>query len=88
MTVRFPIEPLEAVALAQMECRGFAKVGDGLGRDRTLAAVTDVAAMAGTSERQWRRWRAYGVPLWHADRLAVALGRHPGELWPEYWEAA
>lgn len=85
---RFPIEPLEAVALAQLECRGFCAVGDGRGRDLTLAPLTEVAAMAGTSERQWRRWRKSGVPLWHADRMAVALGRHPGEVWPEYWEAA
>lgn len=34
------------------------------------------------------RYRAEGVPEFRADELACKLGRHPGELWDEWWANA
>jgi hypothetical protein len=31
-----------------------------------------------------QRWRAGGVPLYAADRAAVAAGAHPAEIWPNF----
>lgn len=87
---RFPIEPLEALALASLGRRGLRGSGFGVPSHRNpiYASVDEVAAEAGTTRRQWYRWRRQGVPLWEADRMAVTLGRHPAELWPQWWEAA
>jgi lambda repressor-like predicted transcriptional regulator len=30
-------------------------------------------------------WDKTGVPLWTADKLAVKLGAHPADIWPEEW---
>lgn len=30
------------------------------------------------------RWRQGGIPLYAADRAAIALGIHPNRLWPGY----
>jgi lambda repressor-like predicted transcriptional regulator len=32
-----------------------------------------------------QRWRREGVPLYSADAIAVALGCHPVEVWPEWY---
>lgn len=46
----------------------------------------DVAGVLGTSKRQVARWRAGARIQWiNADRLAVRLGMHPLEIWPEWW---
>lgn len=31
------------------------------------------------------RWAANGLSERQADELAVFLGRHPGEIWPQWW---
>lgn len=87
---RLSIAPLEALALASLGRRGFCPVGAGGPQTRNMnyAAVSEVAELAGTSRRQWYRWRRTGVDVWQADELAVRFGRHPGELWPEWWETA
>lgn len=36
--------------------------------------------------RQVHRWSGYGVSIWTADELAVSLGFHPIELWPQWLE--
>lgn len=52
--------------------------------DRTAA---ETAAAVGVTRRTLHRWKAAGeVPLAIADRLAVAAGRHPSEVWPDYFE--
>jgi hypothetical protein len=45
----------------------------------------DMAAMVGTSRRNLMRWSVEGIPELSADRVAVSLGLHPAELWPEWW---
>ena len=32
------------------------------------------------------RWKALGLSLIQADRCAVALGHHPVDLWPDWYE--
>lgn len=34
--------------------------------------------------RQLYRWNAYGIDQWRADRLAIGLGLHPAEVWPDW----
>ncbi len=47
---------------------------------------THLSELLGVSSRKLARWIAKGgVPLREADRLAVGLGRHPGELWGDEW---
>lgn len=31
------------------------------------------------------RWRRCGLTVERADELAVLVGHHPAELWPESW---
>ena len=46
------------------------------------------AVVLGVSSRQVERWRAgQQMRLVTADRLAVSLGVHPGNIWPEWWTA-
>ena len=52
-------------------------------------SMTDAefAAALGVERQTVHRWKSgrRQVAVAHADRLAVALGRHPGEIWPEWW---
>jgi hypothetical protein len=53
---------------------------------RPSAAV--VALAAGVTKRTVVRWRAGGLDERSADHAAIALGVHPCELWPEWWDGA
>lgn len=56
-----------------------------------VAAHGSVSALArtlGRNRAQVSKWRATGVPLLSADRVACALGRHPAEVWPQWWSLA
>ncbi len=51
--------------------------------------LADVAAMAGMSHEAIRiavRPGAETISLAQADRIAIGLGIHPSELWPEWWD--
>ncbi len=50
----------------------------------------DKARELGVSYRTVMRWRHNGHRLnpWAADRLAVTIGRHPAEVWPDYGAAS
>lgn len=50
----------------------------GVGADR-------IADRIGVTQRTVWRWVADGVPLWSADTIAVHLGYHPVELWPDLY---
>lgn len=43
-----------------------------------------LAEAAGVAPATLYRWRRSGVPVLRADELAVALGFHPVEVWPEW----
>ncbi len=54
------------------------------------ATFTDVADTLRINARTWRGYlRGEGsLTAEAADRYAVRLGKHPGEIWPEWWEVA
>lgn len=33
------------------------------------------------------KWMRSGLTVKAADQVAVRLGYHPGEIWPEWWQA-
>lgn len=42
----------------------------------------------GANRSNVHRWRRRGLTLDSADRCATALGLHPANVWPEWWEVA
>lgn len=48
--------------------------------------VSVLARALGVDRAQVARWRSDGVPIESADRIAVAVGRHPAEVWPEWYD--
>lgn len=44
-----------------------------------------LARALGRDVAQVNKWVQHGVPLYSADRIAIALGRHPFEIWPEWF---
>ena len=52
-------------------------------------SVVELARRFGVARRQMHRYVAGGgVPECAVDRLAVACGLHPGEVWAEWFEGA
>jgi hypothetical protein len=48
----------------------------------------NISALARVIDRdvaQVSKWVRDGVPLYSADRIAIELGRHPFEIWPEWF---
>lgn len=85
---RLPIAPLEVIACSHLgRARPIAAPSESC--DPRLASVADMADLVGVTRRSWTRWRQAGtIPLDSADRAAVALGRHPSEIWGfEFHEA-
>lgn len=46
-----------------------------------------VAGWCGVSPGSVPEWKRRGLSVDQADRVAIALGRHPIELWPDFHEA-
>ena len=44
-----------------------------------------IARTIGMSTNTMLMWDKTGVPVWTADRLAVKLGAHPADIWPDEW---
>jgi len=51
-------------------------------------SVSCLAQALGRQRAQVQKWRRDGVPLCSADRLAVAVGCHPVEIWPEWYDVS
>lgn len=51
-------------------------------------SLREIAATSGVPVKTVFRWRAEGLSLWQADRLAIAWGTHPCLWWPEWWDLA
>jgi hypothetical protein len=77
VTARLPLEPLLEWIVPSVDDRA----------DQPPGART-IAAQCGVTLGTARRWQRCGVPLDEADEAAVALGVHPCEVWPEWWEVA
>jgi hypothetical protein len=54
------------------------------GNNRGDAAI--VADVTGLPLKRVAQWRVRGMGTTAADRAAVALGLHPGEIWPEWFD--
>lgn len=52
---------------------------------RVWGTAAEIARALNVRERTVYRWLADGVSYDLADRIAVAAGRHPCELWGEAW---
>jgi transposase-like protein len=48
--------------------------------------MSTLARALGVDRAQLGRWRRTGVTPSTADRLAVRLGFHPAELWPQWFD--
>lgn len=53
---------------------------------RRYGTVSTLARALGKDRMQVSRWRRDGVPVVSADHIAVALGMHPVEVWPDWYE--
>ena len=51
-------------------------------------SMLELARRSGEHPRQLHRWQGYGVTVFQADRLAMAIGHHPVEVWGSAWETA
>ena len=71
---------------------GFEKLDAALGlQPRNVRAEVvddDRAGALGVSRARVVAYRKRGLSEDQADRLAVHIGRHPGEVWPEWWALA
>ncbi len=47
----------------------------------------ELADVFGVDDRTVRRWRAQGLSIEQADRLAIAAGLHPAIVWGPEWDA-
>lgn len=47
-----------------------------------------LARMLGVGNRSVTRWQHDGLGVDTADVLAVRLGRHPAEVWPDWYETS
>jgi len=74
--LRVAFEPLERLALAVTE--PYVETDNGM---QSAGTTMRVARALGTHDNNVRRWRREGLPEHRADSFAVALGRHPAELW-------
>lgn len=77
-------DPTPALELARQQClaSGYMNpTGNPVGADM-------LAARMGLNKRSIVRYRSgQWMHRDTADRVALALGRHPGEIWPEWWTA-
>ena len=53
---------------------------------RMYGSVSMLAIALGRHRTQVSEWNANGIPVVSADRVAVALGMHPIEVWPDWYE--
>ena len=88
---RLSFAPLVA-ALGQVfvHCPGndasIGNLGDGSCWQEVEGVPTSMLAeLTGFSARTLHRWVHDGVPVDEADRIAVKLGMHVAEIWPEWW---
>jgi hypothetical protein len=81
--VRLPMDHLERVVLAMLGRRGF--VPNSSNQDPSRASREEAAALCGVSTRTWQRWRDERTLPWRAaDGVAVRLGLHPLNIWPDF----
>lgn len=48
--------------------------------------LVQLAHRLGVHRQQVAQYRSRGLSERQADRVAIALGFHPIEIWPDYWD--
>ena len=48
-------------------------------------AAPHIALLLNVTRSNVLRWRTSGVPYYDADLIAIRLGRHPSEIWDDWW---
>lgn len=56
--------------------------------EKVAGSISDIARRAETDRTTIQRWKRHGLTSLAADRIAVAYGYHPSELWPEWLDEA
>ena len=78
---RFPLQPLIDIIEARH--------AEGVDVYTHIGAPGRLGRVAGTNRATVHRWLQEGTITQNgADRCAIALGYHPGEIWPEWWDLA
>lgn len=49
------------------------------------SSAAELAALVRVSRESVHRWRSEGLNWIRADACAIALGDHPGNIWPDLW---
>lgn len=49
-------------------------------------SISALARALGRDYAQVQKWSSDGVPERSADRIAVAVGLHPVDVWPDWYE--
>lgn len=52
--------------------------------EKAAGSIEALSEVVGVSVRKLYDWRKRGLDLWRADRWAVAVNRHPLDLWPDW----
>ena len=50
----------------------------------TCTNLCDLARRSGYPVRTIQRWKTTGIPYYSADKLAIKLGLHPANIWPQW----
>lgn len=53
-----------------------------------FADMSTASQMLGVTPRSLQRWRETGLPWGKADALAVKVGFHPSDLWPDWFDSS
>lgn len=54
--------------------------------ERFEGNASDLARAAGVNASAVTRWKERGLSLAQADDIAVRLGLHPMEVWPDFYD--
>ena len=50
------------------------------------SATAELALRLDATRSAVHRWRKFGIPVFSADKAAIALGVHPCLIWPEWFD--
>jgi hypothetical protein len=78
---RYPLEPLARLLGVELGRIGGYQAG------QPRSGLAAVAEHLGISHTMAQRLNAEGLSERQADKYAIALGHHPGAIWPDWWDA-
>ncbi len=53
--------------------------------DTGFTNMCHLSRVCGYPVRTLQRWKISGIPLYSADKLAIRLGRHPANIWRNWY---